>query len=101
MSDRVTLRDLQQMKDEGRKIVGVVAWDHQIARIVDRAGVDLVSVGDTVGVNLWGHSHPFEVTMDEMIDRDGLHMTDRSYLCLAEAAAGMIANLAQAPIASR
>src|SRR4051794_24402660 len=55
------------MKDEGRKIVGVVAWDYQIARIVDRAGVDLVSVGDTVGVNLWGHSNPFEVTMEEML----------------------------------
>ncbi|NEK95190.1 3-methyl-2-oxobutanoate hydroxymethyltransferase, partial [Modestobacter muralis] len=43
------------MKEDGSKIVGVVAWDYQIARIVDRAGVDLVSVGDTVGVNLWGH----------------------------------------------
>jgi 3-methyl-2-oxobutanoate hydroxymethyltransferase len=64
---KVSLRDLQTMKDEGRKIVGVVAWDYQIARIVDRAGVDLVSVGDTVGVNLWGHSNPFEVTMEEML----------------------------------
>nr|WP_276508548.1 3-methyl-2-oxobutanoate hydroxymethyltransferase [Modestobacter muralis] len=61
------MRDLQQMKDDGRKIVGVVAWDYQIARIVDRAGVDLVSVGDTVGVNLWGHPNPFEVTMEEML----------------------------------
>ena len=67
MSERVGLRDLQTMKDSGRKIVGVVAWDYQIARIVDRAGVDLVSVGDTVGVNLWGHSNPFEVTMEEML----------------------------------
>ncbi|GAB4079089.1 3-methyl-2-oxobutanoate hydroxymethyltransferase [Modestobacter muralis] len=67
MSERVGLRDLQQMKDDGRKIVGVVAWDYQIARIVDRAGVDLVSVGDTVGVNLWGHPNPFEVTMEEML----------------------------------
>src|SRR3954451_11291145 len=64
---KVSLRDLQTMKDEGRKIVGVVAWDYQIARIVDRAGVDLVSVGDTVGINLWGHSNPFEVTMEEML----------------------------------
>jgi len=55
------------MKREGRKIVGVVAWDYQIARIVDRAGVDLVSVGDTVGVNLWGQPHPLEVTMEQMI----------------------------------
>jgi 3-methyl-2-oxobutanoate hydroxymethyltransferase len=63
----VTLADLQQMKTGGRKIVGVVAWDYQMAQIVDRAGVDLVSVGDTVGVNLWGHSHPLEVTLDEMV----------------------------------
>ena len=47
--------------------MGVVAWDYQVARIVDRAGVDLVSVGDTVGVNLWGHSNPFEVTMEQML----------------------------------
>lgn len=65
--DRITPRTLQRMKEDGRKIVGVVAWDYQMARIVDRAGVDLVSVGDTVGVNLWGQSNPFEVTMDEML----------------------------------
>jgi 3-methyl-2-oxobutanoate hydroxymethyltransferase len=64
---KVTVPALQAMKREGRKIVGVVAWDYQIARIVDRAGVDVVSVGDTVGVNLWGHSNPFEVTMDQMV----------------------------------
>lgn len=67
MPDKINLRTLQRMKDDGRKIVGVVAWDYQIARIVDRAGVDIVSVGDTVGVNLWGHANPFEVTMDQMI----------------------------------
>jgi len=32
------------MKRDGRKSVGVVAWDYQIARIADRAGVDIVSV---------------------------------------------------------
>ena len=63
----VTVPALQQMKRDGRKIVGVVAWDWQMAQIVDRAGVDIVSVGDTVGVNLWGHANPFEVTMDEMV----------------------------------
>ena len=63
----VTVPALQQMKRDGRKIVGTVAWDWQMAQIVDRAGVDLVSVGDTVGVNLWGHANPFEVTMDEMV----------------------------------
>src|SRR5712671_7133405 len=63
----VTIPALQQMKRAGQKIVGVVAWDVQIARIVDRAGVDIVSVGDSVGTNLWGHPSPLAVTMEEMI----------------------------------
>src|SRR6266436_6978810 len=63
----ITIPILQQMKRDGRKIVGVVAWDYQIAQIVDRVGVDIVSVGDTVGVNLWGHASPLEITMDEML----------------------------------
>ena len=65
--DKVTLAALQQMKREKRKIVGVVAWDYQIAQVVDRAGVDIVSVGDSVGTNLWGHPTPLEITMDEML----------------------------------
>lgn len=63
----VTIPALHQMKRDGRKIVGVVAWDYQIAQIADRAGVDIISVGDTVGINLWGHPTPLEVTMEEMI----------------------------------
>src|SRR5574341_90661 len=57
--------DLQAMKGE-RKIVCVVAWDFQIAQIADRAGVDLVSVGDSVGVNLWGQADG-EITLDELL----------------------------------
>ena len=63
----VSIQTLQQMKRDGRKIAGVVAWDYQMARIADRAGVDFVSVGDSVGVNLWGHANPLEVTLDEML----------------------------------
>jgi len=63
----VTIPALQQMKRAGQKIVGVVAWDFQIAQIVDRAGVDIVSVGDTVGINLWGLASPLAVTMEEMM----------------------------------
>ena len=67
MSEKVTLGALQQQKRDGRKIVAVVAWDYQLARICDRAGVEIVSVGDSVGVNLWGHPNPLEVTLEEMI----------------------------------
>ena len=67
MDAKVTIPALQQMKREGRKIAGVVAWDTPLARLADRAGVDIVSVGDSVGVNLWGHANPLEVTLDEMV----------------------------------
>jgi 3-methyl-2-oxobutanoate hydroxymethyltransferase len=63
----ITIPVLQQMKRDRQKIVGVVAWDVQIAQIVDRARVDIVSVGDSVGTNLWGHPSPLAITMDEMI----------------------------------
>jgi 3-methyl-2-oxobutanoate hydroxymethyltransferase len=67
MNAKMTIPALTQMKRQGKKSVGVVAWDYQIARIADRAGVDFVSVGDSVGVNLWGHANPLEVTLDEML----------------------------------
>lgn len=63
----VTIADLQAKKDRGEKIFGVVAFDYHMAAIADRAGVDIVSVGDTVGKNIWGHDDPLAVTMDEMI----------------------------------
>ena len=65
--DKVTIPALQQMKRDGKKSVGVVAWDYPLALIAERAGVDFISVGDSVGVNLWGHSNPLEVTLDEML----------------------------------
>jgi 3-methyl-2-oxobutanoate hydroxymethyltransferase len=58
---------LQQMKRSGRKIVAVVAYDYQMAAIADRAGVDMLSVGDSIGVNLWGHRSELEVTLDQML----------------------------------
>jgi 3-methyl-2-oxobutanoate hydroxymethyltransferase len=63
----VTIPALQQMKRDGRKSVGVVCWDYQIAQIAERAGVDFLVVGDSVGVNLWGHANPLGVTLDEML----------------------------------
>ena len=67
MPDKMTITALQQMKRDGEKSIGVVAWDYQIARIADRAGVDFISVGDSVGVNLWGRDEVLEVTLDEML----------------------------------
>jgi 3-methyl-2-oxobutanoate hydroxymethyltransferase len=65
--EKVTIATLQEMKREGRKIVGVVLYDFPTAQIADRAGVDLVSVGDSVGANLWGQSTETEVTAEELL----------------------------------
>lgn len=66
-SDTVTLEALQQMKRDGRKIVAVVIYDYQMAQIVERAGVDIVSVGDSVGPNMWGFESDHDVTVDQMV----------------------------------
>jgi 3-methyl-2-oxobutanoate hydroxymethyltransferase len=47
LSDRVTVAALHAMKRDGRKIAAVVAWDEGTARVLDQAGVDLISVGDS------------------------------------------------------
>lgn len=63
----LTIPQLQAMKAAGDKSVCIVAWDYQMAQIADRAGADIVSVGDSVGVNLWGQPHPLEITFDELL----------------------------------
>jgi 3-methyl-2-oxobutanoate hydroxymethyltransferase len=67
MHGKVRISDLQQMKRQGQKSVGLVAWDYQLARIADRAGFDFISVGDSVGVNLWGRADVLDVTLEEML----------------------------------
>jgi 3-methyl-2-oxobutanoate hydroxymethyltransferase len=61
------LDSFKSFKETGRKLVAVVAWDVQMARVADRVGVDLISVGDSVGVNLWGRAVDDPVTVDEMV----------------------------------
>jgi 3-methyl-2-oxobutanoate hydroxymethyltransferase len=65
--EKITIPALQAMKRDAKKIAGIVVWDYPLARLADRAGIDIVSVGDSVGVNLWGHANPLEVTLDEML----------------------------------
>jgi len=55
------------MKRDAQKIVAVVVYDYQLAQIVDRADVDIVSVGDSVGVNMWGQEKEDGITVDEML----------------------------------
>ena len=72
MSDKVTIAALQQMKRDGKKSVGVVAWDYQLARIADRAGFDFVSVGDSVGAVLILSQRPFPLPAQAQAQREAV-----------------------------
>ena len=65
--EKVTIPALHQMKRDGRKIVGVVAWDYQIAKIVDRAGVESSRSATRSGSTCGASASPLEVTMDQMV----------------------------------
>jgi 3-methyl-2-oxobutanoate hydroxymethyltransferase len=65
--ERITISVLQEMKRHGQKIAALVVWDTHMAAIAERAGVDMVSVGDSVGVNLWGRSEEAAVSVEEML----------------------------------
>jgi 3-methyl-2-oxobutanoate hydroxymethyltransferase len=65
--ERISLAALAEMKRRGRKIVAVVAWDAVMAELAERAGADMLSVGDSIGKNLWGHATENEVTVEEML----------------------------------
>jgi 3-methyl-2-oxobutanoate hydroxymethyltransferase len=61
------LADLRRLRREGRPIVCLTAYDATFARLVDRAGVDLVLVGDSLGMVVQGHDSTVPVTVDDMV----------------------------------
>lgn len=63
----VTVRDLREMKSRGIRIVALTAYDYLFGRLVDRAGADLVLVGDSLGQVVLGYESTIPVTLDEMI----------------------------------
>jgi 3-methyl-2-oxobutanoate hydroxymethyltransferase len=63
---KVTVPDLRARKTSGEKIAMVTAYDYTMARLVDEAGVDMVLVGDSLGMVVQGLTTTIPVTMDEM-----------------------------------
>ena len=67
MQKRKTVLDLQKMKADNQKIVMTTAYDFSMAQLVDRAGVDVVLVGDSLGMVVQGLSDTISVTIEDMI----------------------------------
>ena len=65
--EKLTLPELLEMKRRREKIVMVTAYDAPGARLADEAGVDLILVGDTAAMVVFGHDSTVPVTMDEML----------------------------------
>ena len=67
MEQKVTVPEIVKAKASGRPIVALTAYDFPFARIADEAGVDLLLVGDSLGMVVQGHDNTLPVTMDEMV----------------------------------
>lgn len=79
MSKR-TVTTLQKQKDEGVKISMVTAYDYTTATLVEASGIDMVLVGDSLGMTMLGYDDTLSVTMEDMIHHTravsrGLHDT--------------------------
>jgi len=67
MKKKLTRFDLQKMKDKGEKAVWVTAYDYWTAQFAEQAGMDMILVGDSLGMCIYGYEGTIPVTMDQCI----------------------------------
>ncbi len=62
----VTIATLRELKQAGQKITCLTAYDYSFASLLDRAGLDAIMVGDSLGMTMQGHDSTLPVTIDDM-----------------------------------
>ena len=65
--NRVVVPDLKAKKRRGERIAMLTAYDATMARLLDRAGLDVILVGDSVGMVALGYDNTLTVTLDAMV----------------------------------
>jgi 3-methyl-2-oxobutanoate hydroxymethyltransferase len=65
--DKITITVLSKMKKEAEKITMLTAYDYPLASLLDKAGIEIILIGDSVGNTVLGYESTVAVTMDEMI----------------------------------
>ncbi len=68
----MTIPELYKKKAEGRKITMLTAYDFPFAQMADEAGMDIILVGDSLGVVVQGWANTLPVTMEEMLYHTGM-----------------------------
>jgi 3-methyl-2-oxobutanoate hydroxymethyltransferase len=63
----INVRDLRKWKTEGKKFTMLTAYDYTTARWLDRAGIPVLLVGDSLGNTMLGYPDTLSVTMDDMV----------------------------------
>jgi 3-methyl-2-oxobutanoate hydroxymethyltransferase len=66
-TSRVTIHTLREMKRHGERIAMLTCYDASFARLLDESHVDVLLVGDSLGMVIQGHDTTLPVTLDEMI----------------------------------
>jgi len=64
---KLTIKALYKFKQRGEKICMITAYDYPTARIVDKAGIEIILVGDSVGTNVLGYRSEKEVTLSDIL----------------------------------
>jgi 3-methyl-2-oxobutanoate hydroxymethyltransferase len=64
---KITTHTIQLMKDKGEKISMLTAYDFSFAKLIDRAGIDIILVGDSASNVMAGHETTLPITLDQMI----------------------------------
>ena len=65
--EKTTISNLWKMKNQGEKIAMVTAYDYPTALLADEANIDMILVGDSVGMVVLGYDSPIPVTVDDII----------------------------------
>ncbi len=65
--EKITISTLKEMKKNNKKITMLTAYDYTAAMLIDRAGIDIILVGDSLAMTVLGYKDTLPVTMDEMV----------------------------------
>jgi len=67
----ITLSHLQRLKQKGEKITCLTVYDATFAKVLDKAGIEILLIGDTLGMTIGGYDSTLPVTVDDLVYHTG------------------------------